>query len=125
MILGVGIDLVDIERMETDLASEAFVRRVFTDEEILYCRSRPKPAESYAGKFAAKEAFMKAIGAGIRQGVWFTDIEVLNKPNGQPYLKLNEKLENYANILDANVSVSLSHTRYLATAIVLIEKEVL
>jgi len=84
MILGVGIDLVSISKLEKSLLSETFKRKVFTEVEIAMCEHVVNSAQRYAGKFAAKEAFMKAIGKGIRQEVWFSQIEVLNQDTGAP-----------------------------------------
>ena len=76
MLLGLGIDLISISKIAESVQSEAFKRKVFTPAEIESCESVANSAERYAGKFAAKEAFMKAIGKGIRQEVWFSQIEV-------------------------------------------------
>ena len=79
-------------------------------------------AERFAGKFAAKEAFMKAIGKGIRQEVWFTQIEVLNHETGQPYIQVTGEAE--ASLLALNIKtvhVSISHTKHHAAAVVILE----
>ena len=89
MIIGIGVDLVSIEKIAESIKSEAFRRKVFTSAEIESCESIANATERYAGKFAAKEAFMKAIGKGIRQEVWFTQIEVLNHGTGAPYIQVS------------------------------------
>jgi holo-[acyl-carrier protein] synthase len=90
MIFGVGIDLVNIPRMEAALNrwGDRFLRRVFTEQEVEICFQRAYPAASFALRFAAKEAFSKAIGLGMRKGIRWRDIEVLHLPGGRPTLNL-------------------------------------
>lgn len=93
MIFGVGIDLVNIPRMEAVLErwGERFVHRVFTMQEAELCSRKAHPASSFALRFAAKEAFSKALGLGMRKGVRWRDIEVYHLPGGRPALKLTGK----------------------------------
>ena len=122
MIAGVGIDLIEVEKIAVSIRSEAYLRKVFTETEILECRSSPNSAERFAGKFAAKEAFMKAVGKGIRQGIWFTQIEVLNEESGSPYIRLRGEVEVSMNNLGVkNIHVSITHTKHSAAAIVILE----
>ncbi len=90
MIYGIGVDLVNIARMERVLRrwEDRFVHRVFTPFEIESAQKRKHPASAFALRFAAKEAFSKAVGLGMRRGVRWRDIEVLNDSRGKPYLKL-------------------------------------
>jgi holo-[acyl-carrier protein] synthase len=90
VILGVGVDLIDIRRIERTLErfGERFVERVFTPAERLRAERRPNPAASYAKRYAAKEACAKALGTGFRRGVYWRDIGVLNRPSGQPIVDL-------------------------------------
>jgi len=90
MIYGVGIDLVNIQRLETVLQrwGDRFVRRVFTEQEAAFCFKRAYPASPLALRFAAKEAFSKAIGLGMRKGIRWRDIEVFHYPGGRPGLRL-------------------------------------
>jgi len=90
MIFGVGIDLVNIQRLETVLQrwGDLFVKRVFTDQEAEFCFKRAYPASPLALRFAAKEAFSKAIGLGMRRGIRWRDIEVFHHPGGRPALRL-------------------------------------
>jgi len=90
MIFGVGIDLVNIPRMQTVLErwGDRFVKRVFTREEAETCYQKAHPASSFALRFAAKEAFSKALGLGMRKGIRWRDIEVCHLPGGRPALKL-------------------------------------
>ena len=89
MILGIGVDITEIERIAKSIKSEAFQRKVFTSAELISCGEIKNRAECFAGKFAAKEALMKALGAGIRQEVWFTQIEVLNDEAGKSYINVS------------------------------------
>ena len=123
MIVGIGIDLIDIEKIAKDIHSDVYLHKVFTEVEIAACKDAVNSAEHFAGKFAAKEAFMKAIGNGIRQGVWFTQIEVLNHENGQPYVQVTGEAEMRLNELGVtSVHVSITHTKSAAAAVVILEK---
>jgi holo-[acyl-carrier protein] synthase len=90
MILGIGSDLIDITRVEKVLErhGERFISRIFTDVEIAKAERRANRIETYAKRFAAKEACSKALGTGIRQGVWWRDMGVVNLPGGRPTMKL-------------------------------------
>jgi holo-[acyl-carrier protein] synthase len=124
MIAGIGIDLIEIRKIAKSIHSEAYLRKVFTEAEIEECRSVSNSAERFAGKFAAKEAFMKAIGKGIRQGVWFTQIEVLNEESGAPYVRVNGAPEASLKELGVqNIHVSVTHTKNSAAAVVILEKQ--
>lgn len=90
MIIGIGTDLIDIKRVE-DLISrhkDRFMRRVFTSVEITTALTLSRSAASFAKRFAAKEAFVKALGTGFSQGILLTEIEVYNEATGQPRLRL-------------------------------------
>ena len=126
MIAGTGIDIVNIERVERlmDRWGERFIRRVFTEAEICHCRRRARAAECFASRFAAKEAFLKAVGWGLQNGVHWTDIEVDHDALGNPGLVLRRKAEE---ILEARgirrVFVSLSHDDPWAVAQVILESD--
>jgi len=122
MIIGLGIDLVDIVDFGKNVRSEAFLRKVFTEAEIRDCQSTANSTERFAGKFAAKEACMKALGHGIRQEVWFTQVEVLNDANGAPYLRVSGEAERVMNAKGAKrIHVSITHTKNTAGAVVILE----
>ena len=93
MIYGIGVDLVQIGRMEKVLKrwEKRFINRVFAVEEITFCNKRAFPPSSFAMRFAAKEAFSKAIGLGMRGGIRWRDIEVFHFPGGRPGLRLHGK----------------------------------
>src|SRR3954470_20159219 len=90
MIIGIGSDLTDIRRVEKVIErhGERFLSRVFTDTERARAERRANRVDTYAQRFAAKEACSKALGTGIRQGVWWRDMGVVNLPGGRPTLRL-------------------------------------
>jgi holo-[acyl-carrier protein] synthase len=90
MIIGIGSDICDIRRIEETLArfGERYTLRIFTDRERARAERRPGAASTYAKRFAAKEACAKALGTGLRRGVFWRDMEVVNLPSGQPTLRL-------------------------------------
>jgi holo-[acyl-carrier protein] synthase len=90
MIYGTGVDLVSIERMKKVILTwgDRFIDRIFTDQEARICHSRSASHAAFALRFAAKEAFSKALGLGLRQGIRWRDIEVYNEPSGKPGLRL-------------------------------------
>ena len=111
MIYGVGVDLVRIGRIETVLKrwEGRFIKRVFTDEEIDFCNKRAFPTPCFALRFAAKEAFSKAIGLGMRGGIRWRDIEVFHYKGGKPGLKLMGRASDICrekNITEFHVSLS-------------------
>ena len=123
MILGIGVDLVQVERMEKALArGERIQRRLFTPGEIAYCQRHTNPAMHFAARFAAKEAGMKAIGTGWRHGVRWQDFEVANLPSGKPTLQFHGIAAEFAARLRVrNVSLSLTHTQQYGMAHVILE----
>src|SRR5689334_14368006 len=91
MILGVGTDLAEVDRIQhsVDRYGERFLTRIYTEREIAYSLRKKNYAERLAGRFAVKEAGMKAIGTGWRRGVTWKDFEVVNEPSGRPTLRLS------------------------------------
>jgi len=89
-IFGIGTDIVNIKRMEKLLSKQGdiFKKRVFSKKEILYCEKKVNSSSYYAKRFAAKEAFSKALGTGIRKGINLKDIEIFNDKGGKPNIKL-------------------------------------
>lgn len=119
MIKGVGVDIVEIGRVEKAIASPRFLQRVYTTQEQAYIRRRGAP--SAAGMFCAKEAAMKALGRGIGQ-IRFDEIEVCHHPQGGPYLQLHGTAAvRLAHLGAQSLHVSISHAREYATATVLLE----
>ncbi len=124
MIVGTGVDIVEVPRVAASIErfGERFLRRIFTADEIRYCKSKRNAAERFAARFAAKEAALKAIGTGWRKGVAWTDVEVQRVPGGRPTLKLTGVAAAYALALGMKrASLSLSHTADHAVAQVILE----
>lgn len=124
MIVAIGIDMVEVSRMEEVFArrGDRFRDRVFTQGEIDYCEKRASRIMSYAARFAAKEAVMKALGTGWGGGVGWRDIEVVVLEGGAPQIHLRERaLERLLEIGARRVHLSLTHTRELAMAEVVLE----
>ena len=96
-IFGLGTDIVNVKRLEKILKKKnsAFKTRIFSKNEILYCDKKNNPYSFYAKRYAAKEAFSKALGTGIRKGVNFKDIEISNNNHGKPYIKLKGETANF------------------------------
>ena len=125
LIVGTGTDLTEIERIHqaVDRFGDRFLHRVFTAREIAYCqRKRHNAAESLAARFAAKEAGAKALGTGIAKGVSWREIEVTHLPEGRPTLLLHGRAaERAASMGVTAIHLSLSHSRDLAVATVILE----
>ena len=120
MIEAVGIDLVEIQRIEESVNryGERFTDRVFTPWEIQYCRSKINPMLSYAGRVAVKEAVFKAVGTGFSEGVKWKSVEVVNDRKGQPQVRLGKAIRDH--IGDKNILISLSHTKDHAVAVAIL-----
>ena len=124
MIVGLGIDITEVERMRQAIErrGQALLKRVFTPAEIAYCQKHRDPYERFAGRFAAKEAAMKALGTGWRRGVRWLDIEVVRLGSGKPTLKLSGVAQKFAERLEVNnIAVSITHDGNTAMAQVIFE----
>ncbi len=124
MILGLGTDLIEIARVQASLErfGERFMARVFTVEEIGYCLRKRQSAESFAARFAAKEAGAKALGTGISRGVSWKEIEVRRLPGQRPTLHWSGRAAELALAMGVvRTSLSLTHGRDAAIAVVLVE----
>ena len=124
MILGTGIDIAEVDRIRgaIDRHGQRFLERVYTPGEIAYVERKANRFERYAGRFAAKEAGMKAIGTGWKRGVRWRDFEVANLPSGKPTLRLHGEAARVAEALGVKaVSLSITHTAALGMAHVILE----
>ena len=125
MVIGLGTDVIEIERVRRSIErfGDAFLRRVYTAEEVAYCRGKKKGAtESFAARFAAKEAGAKALGTGISGGVSWTEFAGGREPGGRPVLRLLGRAGELAEALGVTrISVSLTHGREVAIAVVVLE----
>jgi holo-[acyl-carrier protein] synthase len=123
MIIGTGIDIIEVERIAVRVGRDnGFKELVFSKDEMSYCEAKAYPFEHYAARFAAKEAFLKALGRGWDNGLQWNEIEIVNETNGKPVLRitgLTEKMLAPMGIRE--IHVSLSHLKSMATAIVILE----
>lgn len=124
MILGTGIDIIEVERVEAAYQrfGDRFIERILRGSEIAYCRSHKAPGPFLAARFAGKEAVSKAFGTGIGEHLGWHDIEISRKESGEPYVVLHDKGKS---LLEARggrlVHLSLSHTQKHATAVAILE----
>jgi holo-[acyl-carrier protein] synthase len=124
MIIGIGLDLVEVSRIERALATRGgrFECRVYTSAEIGACSGRADRAQALAARFAAKEACLKALGTGWSGGVTFRDIEIVTGPGGRPAIHLSGRSAERAGSLGVRaVHVSLTHQPGIAGAVVVLE----
>jgi holo-[acyl-carrier protein] synthase len=126
MIVGTGIDIAEVDRIKASIErfGRRFLERVFTADEIHYCESKANKAERYAGRFAAKEAAMKAIGTGWSRGVTWHDVEVRRFPGGRPTMAFHGKAAEFFQKLGAvRAHLSITHTERQAMAQVILESD--
>lgn len=124
MIVGLGVDIAEVERVKLAIGrrGQAFLKRIYTAKEIAYCERFKNKFERYAGRFAAKEAAMKALGTGWSCGVRWVDLEVVREASGRPTMKLTGQARKIAAQLGVKrVSLSITHTRTQALANVIFE----
>jgi holo-[acyl-carrier protein] synthase len=121
MVVGVGTDLIEIERVRQSIErfGERFLARVYSLDEIAYCQRKKSSAESFAARFAAKEAGAKALGTGISRGVGWRELAVRRAPSGQ---LTGRALEIAQTLGVTRISLSLTHSRELAMAVVVLER---
>ena len=121
MILGIGNDIIEIERIEKAILREGFKNKVYTQKELKNIEKRGNRVETYAGIFSAKEAISKAIGTGVRE-FSLTDLEILNDDLGKPYVIVSEKLDKIIKNKkeDYQIKISISHSKKYAIAMAII-----
>jgi holo-[acyl-carrier protein] synthase len=119
--VNVGVDLIEIERIRRALERyPRFRERCFTPAEQAYCDSRPNPAQSYAGRFAGKEAVGKALGFGVAHAFAWLDVEIAGRP--KPSVRLSGRVERWAEARGAGrIDLSMTHSRELANAVAIVE----
>ncbi len=124
MLEGLGLDIIEVERIAEKINKESgFREMVFSKTEIAYCESKTNKFEHYAARFAAKEAFFKALGTGWLKGTHFNEIEITNSESGKPSLVLLDETKKTLSPLGiSKILVSLSHLKPIASAVVIIEK---
>ena len=127
-IVGNGVDIIKNSRINNSLKIKGFLNRIFTEKEIQQGRKLKNKINFYAKRFAAKEAFVKAIGTGFRSDIKFIDIEIKNYKNGKPYILLSKKLKNFLQkkfkIQKYKVFLSLSDEKDYSIAFVVIDKKI-
>ena len=123
-IFGIGTDIVDVDRIKNSLKNKDFIKRIFNEKEILKCKKNNNSINCYAKRFAAKEAFSKALGTGISNGINFNEIVVLNKKSGKPYISIigqtKKTLKKKFKRKKSKISLSLSDEKKYAVAFVTI-----
>ena len=124
MIFGLGTDMVEISRIQKAIEKNPrFLQKVYTEKEIAYCQRKRNPWQSFAARFAAKEAVSKAMGTGLGK-IGLTEIEVVNQPSGQPQIILHGAARMFASERRlGRVHISLSHSEVYAVATAIIEEE--
>ncbi|MBS1904898.1 MAG: holo-ACP synthase [Bacteroidetes bacterium] len=126
MIFGIGIDTIEVRRIQEAIEhyGAQFTDRIYSEVEFAYCMSRAKKYEHFAARFAAKEAFAKALGTGVRRGFRWKEVSVRNQMSGRPQIELTGYMTDRAkNVIGSHfrVHTSLTHTAEIAEAIVTIE----
>ena len=121
MIVGIGNDIIEIERIEKAILKEGFKDKIYTQRELENIKKRGNRAETYAGVFSAKEAISKAIGTGVRE-FSLIDLEILNDDLGKPYVVVSEKLDKIIKSKKENyqIEISISHSKKYAIAMAII-----
>ena len=121
MIVGIGNDIIEIERIEKAILKEGFKNKVYTERELENIEKRGNRMETYAGIFSAKEAISKAIGTGVRE-FSLIDLEILNDDLGKPYVVVSEKLDKILKTKkeDYQIEISISHSKKYATAVAMV-----
>ena len=123
-IYGIGTDIVEVNRIKKSIKKKLFIQKIFSKEEILKCKKIKNPSNCFAKRFAAKEAFSKALGTGISKGINFNEIVVLNKKTGKPYINIigqtKKVLDKKFKGKKTKVSLSLSDEKKYAVAFVTI-----
>ena len=124
MISGLGTDIIEVSRIREQILKHPGLKEdLFTGSEIEYCENKSDKAQHYAARFAAKEAFLKALGTGLRDGMNFKEIEIKKDELDKPFIVLLGKtLEIYNKLNIKSIHVSMSHLKDVANAIVIIEK---
>ena len=124
-VIGIGTDIIEIERVKSKISKEfGFREKIFTQQEIKYCESKADKFLNYAARFAAKEAFMKAMGTGWKSPLMFDEIEVVNDKSGKPEMNLYCNTKKFAEELGVrSIFISISHVKDIVNAVVLIQTE--
>lgn len=124
MIFGIGVDICEVDRFIRLSENEEFLKRIFSEEEISYCKSFKKKEQCFAARFAAKEAFVKALGTGMFNSVSLKEIEIKKGEKGNPYFNIKgETLNTFKRLGAKDIYLSISHEKHYAVAFVIITRE--
>lgn len=126
MIFGTGTDIIETDRIQKAIEkTPGFAGKIFTEAEQKYCEAQKAGKyQSYAARYAAKEAFFKALGTGYRDGMRFREIEIINDPLGKPEIRVHGKVKTFVSEQKIiRTHLSLSHLREMAVAFVILEKK--
>lgn len=123
MIKGIGVDIIEIERIKLSIEKyeNRFLQKLFTENEINYCKSKPNPIQHFAVRFAAKEAFSKAISTGLTGDFRWHEVEIINEQSGKPIINLLGNLKE--KFINFTFQISLSHSKENVVAVVLMEEK--
>ncbi len=123
MVLGLGIDIIEISRIKEsiDEYGNNFLQKVYTPKEIEYCSTKANKYQHFAARFAAKEAVYKAFSTSHQEGLSWQDIEITNEPSGMPIVKLNGKLKSFLS-KDKDLKISISHSDNFVTCVAIIDQ---
>jgi len=123
VIFGIGTDIVEVKRVEKMVAKgRQYLETIFTENEMDYCDTKAGKSEHYAARYAAKEAVLKALGTGWRGGFAYSDIEITNEELGKPQVFVRGKVRNFFEHHQIQqTSISLSHTKEIAIAVIILE----
>lgn len=118
-IVGIGNDIVEVDRLKKAIQRQGqkFLDRIYTEAEQTYCLRYQESARHFAGRFAAKEAIVKALGTGFREGITWQDIEIVNDSQGKPIVRLSESVNKIFNDPEILLSISHCHAYAMATAL--------
>ena len=124
MVVGLGVDIVEVDRIRKALENQPkMVERVFTEEEAEYCGARKNRYQHFAGRFAAKEAALKALATGLAQGIRWRDVEVSAEPSGQPHIHFHRKAaEVFESLHTGSALLTITHAEAYAVAVVILER---
>ncbi|OGC78763.1 MAG: holo-[acyl-carrier-protein] synthase [candidate division Zixibacteria bacterium RBG_16_40_9] len=120
MNLGIGVDIISVARIKKALKNKNFIGKLFTPQEVAYCRKRKNPEVYFAARFAAKEAVKKALAGKIKAVSW-RDVEVLNNKDGSPKIDLNSSIRK--KLKNQKILITLSHTKEYAIAVAFLMKK--
>lgn len=116
MVIGIGIDIIEIERIKESIEKlkDQFLKKIFTEKEIEYCSSKKNQYQHYAARFAAKEAIIKALSSVRTEGVKWKDMEIYNEPTGLPKVRLHNELKQYISD-NRDLKITMSHSKNYVT----------